>query len=255
MVMRESEKKLRRGCWKNIPVFCDPEKVRETTAVSRKAFCEQESLRYLTEWEFIYVQGTYIRKRWWVIQGMLLLAVWGSLALSGSGTSAQRSLGVAAPLFVMLIIPELWKNRRSNAVEVEGAALYSIRQICGARLILFGMVDLVLLSMFFLGVWSTGKLSLQDFMIQFLVPFDVAGCVCFRLLYSRRAGSERFALLGCMAWTLVWQQLVLSDAFYSAVSMPVWGALLGVSALYLVYWIKKGQENCYKLWEVTNSWN
>ncbi len=247
--MKRSVGKMGRGCWSDIPVHCDQEKIKKTVEASRKAFCEKESGGVLSEWEFICLQSRYIRKQWWVIQGLLLLAVWWILRFSRSPYAVQRSLGAAAPLFVMLLIPELWKNRRSNAVEVEGTTLYSIRQICGARLVLFGMADLCLLTVFFLGVWCTGRISVQEFVVQFLVPFQAAGCICFRLLYSRKAGSELAALLACMVWTLVWLQLVLNESLYSAVSLPVWGALLGLSVLYLIYCIKRGQENCQQLWE------
>ena len=57
-------------------------------------------------------------------------------------------MGILAPSFVILILPELWKNRSNGAMEVEGATFFSIKNIYAARMLLFGMVDVCLLSVF-----------------------------------------------------------------------------------------------------------
>ena len=35
----------------------------------------------------------------------------------------QRGLGIASVLFVILIIPELWKNKSNQCMEIESASL------------------------------------------------------------------------------------------------------------------------------------
>mgnify|MGYP006990195710 CR=1 FL=1 len=51
--------------------------------------------------------------------------------------SKQRILGVVASLFIILIIPELWKNQTYQSMEIEATSYYSLRQIYAARMSLF----------------------------------------------------------------------------------------------------------------------
>ena len=45
----------------------------------------------------------------------------------------MRIMGISATIFVVLIIPEIWKNRRNGAIEIEQASYYTLRQICTAE--------------------------------------------------------------------------------------------------------------------------
>ena len=57
----------------------------------------------------------------------------------------QRSMGVIASLFVILIIPELWKNRTFQCMEIEASSYYSLRQVYAARMLLFGMAMVIVM--------------------------------------------------------------------------------------------------------------
>lgn len=65
-------------------------------------------------------------------------------------------MGAAAPLFALLILPELWKNQSSHTLEIECTTCYSLRQIYGARIFLFALVDITLLSIFSLTAIGSG---------------------------------------------------------------------------------------------------
>ena len=45
----------------------------------------------------------------------------------------MRIMGISATIFVVLIVPEIWKNRRNGAIEIEQASYYTLRQICTAE--------------------------------------------------------------------------------------------------------------------------
>ena len=98
----------------------DESKIQKTIAVSKAAFVAGESEQTVSHAEFLYQQSKYIRKFWWLSQALLLLAVCVLLHQAQSDFYVRRSLGVAAPLFVILILPELWKNSGNDAMEVEG---------------------------------------------------------------------------------------------------------------------------------------
>ncbi len=225
----------------------------QTIARSKAAFLEGEGSFPLSLWEFVYQQGRYIRKRWWCLQGLFLLVLlW---ILPENYVDIRRGLGAAAPLFVVLALPELWKSRSSNAMEVEAASYYSLRQIYAARMTLFSLVDTVLVSLFILGLNHSLWITLGDLIASFLLPFSVSCCICLRCLYCPRIGSEAYSLLLCGIWTVLWDQILIRDRIYNAISLPVWCALLALSLLYLGWCIFHGQRQGEKIWEVQPVWS
>ncbi len=227
------------------------EHLQEVVRSAKAAFHEGESDDILTGAEFLYQQAGYIRKRWWVLQGMVLVALWMLIRYMEGNSYEQRIMGVAAPLFGVLLLPELWKNREMNAMEVEGAAFYSLRQIYAARLFAFAMVDVLMLTAFCLVNVGSGQLMLEEIMLQFFLPLTVTCCICFRTLYSRRACPEVFAVILCLLWSGIWLQVALLGKLYDRVSVPVWYGVLVTAFCYLLYCIYRGQRNCRAVLEET----
>lgn len=247
--MRMWERSMKNCLEEKIRISWKEADIQKTVLRSKQAFYDSQAEQSLTKAEFLYQQGKYIKKRWWVLQGLLLLLLWMFLKYTESTYYIQRITGIVSPVFVLMIIPEIWKNKSVNAMEVECAAFYSIRQVYAARMVLFALADLILLSLFFLTVSCTVRIETEEFALQFFVPFNVACCICFRLLYSKRTDSEYLALLLCMVWIVVWGEVVLHETLYEALSGPVWAALLLLSGLYWGYSIRKGQKQCRENWE------
>lgn len=240
--------------WKENDVYTE-ESLQRAIRRATAAFYEGEEAQCLSRWEFLVQQSRCIQCRWWVLQGALLILVWCLLKTADSTAYVQRSLGVAAPLFVLLALPELWKNRSCNAMEVEGAALYSLRQIYAARLTLFIGMDVLLLSSFFLAARWSGTVTLWELLVEFLLPCNVSCCICFSCLYSPRFSSETLCLVLCGTFAAFWETLLLRDAIYRAVSPVLWAAMLAGSFLLLIRCIRKGQAVLYNVWEVKPIWN
>ena len=233
----------------------DESKLEKTIAVSKAAFVVGESEQSVSHAEFLYQQSKYIKKVWWLIQALLLAALCLILHYSESDFYVRRSMGVAAPLFVILILPELWKNRTYDAMEVEGTTFYTLRQVYAARLTLFAGVDLLLLTAFFIGASFFARVTVMELLIQFLLPFNVACGICFQTLYGGRNNSEAFSILLCSVWTGLWTLVVLNDAVYNAISVPVWMFLLTISFVFMGFSLRKGQKTINRTWEVQPSWN
>ncbi len=233
----------------------DERHLQETIRRAKNVFYENEGKEMLSHAEFLYQQSRYIHKRWWILQGILLLMLWIMLILIDSGFYIQRFMGIAASLFAVLLLPELWKNRSSGALEIESTAYYSLRQIYSARMFLFALVDMFFLSIFSLAVVWTGKIPMEEMVIHFFLPFIVSCCICFHILYSSRSGSESLAIILCMVWCTVWTQLILSEKIYEAISLPVWFLMTAAAVLYLGYCIYRGQRSCREMWEVNSPWN
>mgnify|MGYP000310178483 FL=1 len=219
------------------------------------AFRQREASRPLSQLEFLRQQAQFLHKRWWLLQGAVLVLLWWLLQSAGTAYEVQRAMGTLAPLFVVLVLPELWKNRSSGALEIECTAYYSLRQIYAARMVLFGLVDLALLTLFFSAALLAGQATLRDLIINFLLPFLVTGCICLRTLSHRRDTVCYAALPLCLAWTAVWVLLILSDQVYRMISLPMWLGMLLLATVYFLYAIRKLQNTCETIWEVSPVWH
>ena len=236
----------------NIP--CDEVKIQDTIAASKVAFLAGESEQIVSHAEFLYYQSKFIKTRWWALQGLLLAFVSFLLCYTEMDYLIRRCLGLAGPLFVILILPELWKNRNFDAMEVECTTFYNIRSIYSARLTIFAGVDVALLSVFFAGASVFTKITVWEMLIQFLLPFNVTCCICFWTLYSKRIRSEAFALMLCILWTALWSMLILNNAVYNIISTPVWITALVASFGGMIYTLCRGQEKWQQILEVKPLW-
>ena len=176
---------------------------------------------------FLHEQFKFIRKRWWALQGGSLLLLWMLLADYGEGANADRVLGALSVI----------------------SSYYSLRQICSARILMFAAVDLTMITIFFAVSFSTLQISAYRIVIDFLVPFNISCCICFRLLYSKWQEMEYIAVFLSTACIFAWSLIVSTDFIYERISMTVWIGLLLLSFVYLIYCIWKSQCNCEINWE------
>ena len=203
--------------------------------------CAYKPVPRASYFEFLYEQSKVIQKRWWLLQGFVLLYLW--LWLSNCTVDEKermRWMGILATVFVILMVPELWKNRRNRAIEIEQAAYYTLRQICAARMLLFAAVDFAIVT----APWN-------DLMVHFLLPVNVSCGICFRTFYSKWEKSKYVAVLLCLLWVGVWMMLVANETLYREIATPVWGGMLFVTLAYVVFCIRKvlmvekfGLEEC-----------
>lgn len=240
--MKALDKRLRAYGRSSMPKP-DESKIKDTVVSARKSFYEEAEQVHVSYFDFIYDQTCYIRKRWWGLQFMLLLFT-GMFVHGADSRVAQRLLGIAAPLFVIMAIPELWKNRSSDSMEIEGAAYFSIRQIYAARMLIFGVVDGLLLGIFTAVLSLTVRVMIGEILIQFFLPMIVTCCICFRTLCSRYIVSEYTACFLSLLWIAVWIQVILNERIYQAVSLPIWRVIFGIAVLYLTYTVKRVVREC-----------
>lgn len=224
------------------------EKIQETIRKSKEAFLLAEQQRMLTFHEFVWSQFKLIRKRWWLFQLCLLLLLWGVLLSIQDDRYVQRSMGIIASLFVILIIPEIWKNRIHQSMEIESASYYSLRQIYAARMLIFGAVDTLLLTVFLGMTISVLNFSITELLIEFLFPMTITACICLRTLCSNRL-TEMAAVTLCILWSTIWLLIVLNDNVYSRITIPIWSILLMAALIYLGIVIYQILKKCTNYWE------
>ncbi len=258
-IREEADRYVARRLW-GTPAAPEPAPVLQThlertISAAKEAYCEAEGVRLLTRFEFLMQQSRYIRKRWWVLQGILLFLAGGLLLAMDDSAYMARCLGALGPAFAVLILPELWRNRNVGSMEVEATAYYNLRQVYAARLTLFAMADSTLLSVF-IGVASVAvRIPPFDLATQFLLPFTVACGICFTAFYGRRFRSEGAALLLCGFWILIWVRVVLEGGLYEKIAPPVWCGALALAAAYLFFCVARGQMSLERQWEEEPAWN
>lgn len=181
----------------------------------------QEDMR-MSHFEFLYAQSQFIKKRWWVLQGCVLILLW--LLMKDSGSTG----------------------------EIERASFYSLRQICAARTFLFAIVDLIKVTLFFVITFSTIQISAYTMIINFFIPFNVSVCICFRLLNKKWSEKEYIAVILSTAYSVLWSVIVMQDSIYQRIAEPIWIGLLLLSFGYLIFCIRKSQFGSKLDWGNTN---
>ena len=84
------------------------------------------------------------------------------------------------------------------------------------------------------------------FAVNFMIPFNVTGAICFRFLYCKRSESEYLAAAGCFLFMILWVFIISREEIYCKISGAVWCAALILSIMYLIYVVKRSQSF---LWE------
>ncbi|MBE5971961.1 MAG: hypothetical protein E7246_05520 [Lachnoclostridium sp.] len=242
----------------NRNMICDvpvsEEKLLETIAVSKSSFLFGESEQTVSRLDFLFLQSRLIQKRWWFLQGLLLACVCLFLFHTKTDFLIRRALGLTGPLFVILILPELWKSRIFDAMEVECTTYYTIRSIYAARLTIFAGVDFLLLSVFFTAASVFAKITIWEMLIQFMLPFNVTCCICFRTLYAKQIRSEALAMLLCILWCGIWAMLIMNNTIYSIISFPVWITAFAASIFGIWYTLRQGWKKWQTILEVKPLW-
>lgn len=224
--------------------------IQRTIEASRECFFRSEAEKMLPYHSFLYIQLRMIQKRWWVFQALILAALWAVLPLTDDSLYASRSMSVAAVLFIILIVPELWKNRTNQCMEIEAAAYYSLRQVYAARMLLFGLADILMITVFCGAASVSLRMSLLELLVQFLFPMVVTACICFGILCGRHFFNEAAAIGMCIIWSALWWFILLDEQLYTAALIPVWGVLTGMAVLCLGVLIYQSVRRCNQIWEV-----
>ena len=172
--MRRDEKEIRNYIKSIKELKISEEKEKKAVQAAKEAFYEGEQKRSLSSFEFLYEQSRYIQKRWWILQAAILMGLWWFLVYTESGEYVKKGMGMAASLFAVLIMPELWKNRNTGAMEIEGTTFYTLRQVYAARLMAFALADGFLLGIFFAAASFSGRLTYGRQWCSFLFPLILA---------------------------------------------------------------------------------
>lgn len=227
------------------------EHIQKTVEMSKEIFLAKEQESTLSYLEFLYSQFHLVRKKWWLFQTAILTVLWAVLPLLEDSIHVYRGMSVVAVLFIILIIPELWKNRTNHSMEIEAVTYYSLRQIYAARMLLFGIIDILIITVFCGAASFSLQITFIELMVQFLFPMVVTACICFGTLCSNYAFNEAMAVGMCMIWSAIWWFVLLDERIYATITIPMWLTLFGFAIVFLAFAVYKSMIRCNEFWEVS----
>ena len=127
------------------------EKIQQTIRAAEQSLLDAQAREPMGMGEFFVSQVRYVRKRWWLLQTLLLAALYWYVVNQTQAIFVRQALGTGGTILIVLAIPELWKNLGWGAMDVEFTSMYTIRQVYCVRLILFSGVDLMSITLFLSG--------------------------------------------------------------------------------------------------------
>lgn len=222
-------------------------RIQEIADRSAAVFYQAEKKQTLSYFDFFYIQLRYCKKRWWFIQAVLLSVYFLMAFYVLDSATLQRSLGVAASLFIIMIIPEFWKDEATGSTELETTTYYTLRDIYAARLLLFGVVDAAFLFLFCLVLHLAVSVDLLQMVSQFFVPLVITACICFLTLCTWRSRNEMPAVALCVIFSGCWWEATVQQKIFNAIYTPVWLAILAAGLLFLVWCIRKTLRSAGRL--------
>lgn len=250
--IRKSERKLEHSLFEYGAANSlkpDEFQIRRTVERAARALSAAGDSGMLSYMEFFWIQVRMIRKRWWILQAFLLFGVWKLLSLSDASPHIQRGLGIAAALFIVLMMPELWKNRCSNSMEIEEAAYYSLKQVYSVRLIAFGLIDVFMLTIFCLITVNTQDVSMYSLLKQFVFPMVMSTAICFGIFCGRKHYDEVPAMFACITVNSIWTLAVMNGKLYAVMTPPLWAGLFTIASIFIIFSVWRMLSGQSRSWE------
>lgn len=244
-VLRRAASEYREGSEK-----INNDKMSETILLAQKIAASQCITERLSYFDFMLLQMRLIKRQWWALQGIVLFLAWAGLVCMGTSWYTQRGMSIVATLFVILAIPELWKNRETKSIEIEEASYYNLRHVYGAKMLSFGLVDVVFLSIFGIITINTQDYLITDFLKQFILPIMISTILCLVALSFGRKLSELFTAMLCMAVDAVWIAVAMNDTVYDMISPAIWIVMFLAGSIIitiLIYNLMREGQRCLEV--------
>ncbi len=226
------------------------EKLQETIFLCQKAIWEIQRNQEISAFEFIWYQARFIAKETWIAQaaifaGMLFcIFVWDI----HSRLEMDLLITVAAPMMILFAVPEMWKNIRYRAIDVEACTKFGLKKSYLARFILLGMTNLCMVTVLVILESRLFQMPMYEFSIRFLVPYNSTLMLCFFVMSRKRQVSEYMIVGSGVLWTAVLCWLTKHFCIYENVQMTIWCGLIVLSCFYIFWMSKKIFRNFqYKL--------
>lgn len=233
--MTSIEDKLKRFYAKGIPPVDSARKRQVVELVAREAQKANHAQASITMSfrKFVFTQMRFINPVCWVLQMALIACV----LIAGD---TYRSSDMQAPLImtfalltVAIAIPSVFKSFESRISELELACRFNCAQVLAARLIIFGLADVLWFSIIIAVMPSFAGSDPFRVFLYASTPFFLFCALCF---YLARIANKYVTKATIAAVTILiivlWQSIGLFPYWYSNLSWVTWvGALIFAIAL------------------------
>jgi len=229
-----------------------PQRLEETIALSKKIVMEEQKDKEAGMFQFVFGQMRFISAGTWMIRAGMLLGMIVVLYTvhDNGGKQVDQMLSVVTPILVLSGIPEIWKNMRYHAMDIEICTRFGLKKAYMARFLLIGMMDLCMVTV--LTVMGSRRLSISFYQIAvwFLVPYNSTLMICLSMTAFIKHKSEYFTEAVGALWMAAVYWLTGYVKIYEKVQLFLWGILLVISFVYIGFVIRKIMESTEQYLEV-----
>lgn len=207
---------------------------------------------------FILSQVGFIRKRTWALQLLLFIAFITWISRQGAILAENGAICILcacmAPLLVLINVGDFARIYHGGMLEVELATRYSLPKVIAARMLIFGIVDMLLLVAEAAVGAQVSQTALTVLLLYCLTPFCFVCVICMELL--RRMNPTQFTQailvsIGILVLFLIfpmgrWQTQGTHwlSKIYSAEGRRYWIGILAGSILILCWqFVRFNKEN------------
>lgn len=134
----------------------------------------------------------------------------------------------SAPIFSMFMITACRREEVYGIAELAGSCYFNHRQTCALRMVLYGMLNLLIMTGISLFLRNAVQRSAVEICIYFLVPFLVTGCVQLTVLITGFGRRNHYNMIAVgLIMTILWTRAASFPAIYEPSARMIWtGALL-----------------------------
>lgn len=222
-----------------------PRKLEETIALSKRIIMEEQKEKEAGLLEFVFGQMRFISSGTWIVRFAIFVGIAFILyQVRGYGLEQlDQILSVATAVLVLSGIPEIWKNIRFHALDIEICTRFGLKKAYMARFLLLGMMDLCMATFLVLLGNRWLSISLYQMAIWFLVPYNSMLMICLSMTAFAKHKSEYLTEAVGALWMAAVYWLTGYVKIYEKVQLLIWGILLFASCIYIGFVIRKIIEN------------
>lgn len=240
--MTSMEDELKRFYAKGIPPVDSAKKRQVVELVAREARKADyaQANTTMSFRKFVFTQMRFIDPACWILQIALIACV----LIAGDTYKASE---IQAPLVmtfalltVAIAIPSVFKSFESRTSELELACRFNCAQVLAARLIIFGLADVLWFSVVIAVMPSFAGSDPFSVFLYASTPFFLFCALCF---YLARIANKHVTRVTIVAATIsivvLWQSIGMFPYWYSNLSWVTWMAALLFAIVLAVFELRR----------------
>lgn len=202
--------------------------VEESAAKRQRWRSIPSDIAHIPFWRFTLEQLKFIQPRIWILQLIVLVGMFASVIGCGTREGGMPIVMSAAVLSVVLGIPGALKSFEYRVSELEYSCMHNCMQVLTARLVLFGLADVLWIT---LAVATIPSLTGVDGLRVFLYAATPFFCCCAVSFYTARItrGDSQVVCLAAAGLSVLalWGLSVALPHWYTNLSLATWITAFG----------------------------